>query len=180
MGWEIKMALTNKDIADFVQRLWANDYFRFELMSSMPVVTHFEREGNSLIVDYEFWDDGKSTGSQENFMFDIEIGNEYGWNFPANMQFVQLKDKFTWNTSEECENLSLELSEENHLDTDVTIYEWGDPELEDLVDSYFNPDMIGLESVRDMLIEKYHAKNGLPNYIPERLKGFFTQVINSA
>jgi len=174
------MALTNKSIAEFIRQLWANDYFRFELMSSMPVVTHFERDGNSLIVNFEFWDDGKSTGSQDNFMFDIEIGNEYGWNFPANMQFVKLTDKFTWNTAEECENLSLELSEEDHLDTDVSTYEWGDPELEEMVDSYFNLDMMSLEYLRDMLIERYDAKNGLPDFIPERLKVFFTKVVNSA
>jgi hypothetical protein len=173
------MVLTNNNIAEFIRQRWANDYFRFELMSSMPTVTHFERDGNSLIVDYEFWDEGKSTGSQENFMFDIEIGNEYGWNFPANMQFVKLKDKFTWNTLEECESLSPEPSEEDHLDTNVTTYEWGDPELEELVDSYFNPEMMGIESIRDMLIEKYDAKNGLPDFIPERLRAFFTRAISS-
>lgn len=175
------MVLTNNKIAEFIEQLWANDYFRFELMSSMPVVTHFERDGNSLTVDYEFWDDGSYVSdSQDNFLFDIEVGKEYGCNFPANMQYVKMKDRFTWKTPEECDNLSLELSEEDHLETDITSYSWGDPELEEMVDSYFNPDMMGLEYVRDMLIEKYDAKNGLPAFIPERLKGFFTKVINSA
>lgn len=173
------MALTNADIAKFIEQLWANDYFRFELMSSSPVVTHFERDGNSITVDYEFWDDGSYVSdSQENFLFDIDLANEYGCNFPANMQFVKMKDKFTWNTSEECENLSLEPSEEDHLGTNITTYSWGDPELEEMVDSYFNADMMGLEYVRDMLIEKYNAKHGLPEFIPERLRDFFQKVVD--
>jgi len=175
------MALTNIKVAEFIEQLWANDYFRFELMSSIPVVTHFERDGNSLTVNYEFWDDGSYVSdSQDNFLFDIEIGKEYGCNFPANMQYVKMKDKFTWKTPEECENLSLEPSEEDHLEVNITSYNWGDQELEEMVDVYFNPDMMGLEYVRDMLIERYDAKNGLPDFIPERLKGFFTQVVNSA
>lgn len=173
------MVLTNAAVAKFIQEVWENDYFRFELMSSSPVVTHFERDGNSITVDYEFWDDGSyASDSQDNFLFDIDIANEYGCNFPANMQFVKMKDKFTWHTSEDCENLSPEPSQEDHLDTNITTYNWGDPETEEMVSSYFNLDMMGIEHVRDMLIEKYDAKHGLPEFIPERLKEFFQKVLS--
>ena len=33
------------------------------------------------------------------------------------------------------------------------------------------------ESMKAMLLEKYDAANGLPGFIPDRLKGLFQQVV---
>jgi hypothetical protein len=91
------MNLNNELISNWIYERFQKDYFLFDRICSTPRIIHFELTGNSLIVEYEFWDDGHAnTDDQEFFIFDLEIGNEYGINYPAKLQLVKIKEKYTW------------------------------------------------------------------------------------
>ncbi len=51
------MALTKEKIARWIENRFANDYFQFDLICSPVEIIKFKQEGNTLEVDYEFWDD---------------------------------------------------------------------------------------------------------------------------
>jgi hypothetical protein len=119
-------------------------------------------------------DDGHASETEQDCLFDIEIGKEYGVNFPAQMQLVNFRDRYTWSTAEDCLNLNENFSDDM-LDTDITYIEWGDPRIEDWVEHYFS--IMDKESMQAMLLEKYDAANGLPDFIPERLKEAFTKIV---
>ena len=169
--------LTKEKIAGWIENRFANDYFRFDLICSPVEIIKFKQEGNMLEVDYEFWDDGHAYETQQDVLFDIEISKEYGVNFPARMQLVILKDRYTWTSVDECLSLSENFTEDM-LKTDIDYVEWGDARIEDWVEHYFS--MMDKESMQAMLLEKYDAANGLPDFIPDRLKGLFQQVVDMA
>ncbi len=169
------MALTNEKIARWIENRFANDYFRFDLICSPIEIINFRQVGNVLEVEYEFWDDGHAYETQQDVLFDLEISKEYDVNFPARMQLVTFKDRYTWTLEEECLSLSENFTEDM-LETDIDYIEWGDTRIEDWVEHYFS--LMDKESMKAMLIEKYNAKNGLPDFIPDRLKGLFQQVVD--
>lgn len=168
------MTLTKEQIAKWIEDRFANDYFRFDLICSPIEIINFKQESNVLEVEYEFWDDGHAYETQQDVIFDIEIGKEYGVNFPAQMQLVKFKDRYTWPSEEECLNLTENFSDDM-IDNDITYIEWGDPRIEDMVEHYLS--MVDKESMKAMLLEKYDADNGLPDFIPERLKAPFKAII---
>ena len=100
------MALTNEKIARWIENRFANDYFRFDLICSPIEIINFRQVGNVLEVEYEFWDDGHAYETQQDVLFDLEISKEYDVNFPARMQLVTFKDRYTWTLEEECLSLS--------------------------------------------------------------------------
>jgi hypothetical protein len=86
------MNLNNDLISNWIYERFQKDYFLFDRICSAPRIIHFELIDNSLIVEYEIWDDGHAdTDDQEFFIFDLEIGNEYGINYPAKLQLVKIK-----------------------------------------------------------------------------------------
>jgi hypothetical protein len=171
------MSLTNEKIARWIENRFANDYFRFDLICSPVEIIKFKQVGNVLEVNYEFWDDGHAYETQQDVLFDIEIGKEYGVNFPARMQLVTFKDRYTWTSADECLSLSENFIEDT-LETDIDYIEWGDTRIEDWLDHYFS--MMDKESMKAMLLEKYDAANGLPEFIPERLREPFKAVIEQS
>lgn len=173
------MSLNKENIANWLEKLIANDYFRFELICSNIEVTNFEQDGNTLTVEYHHWDDGRATDDSSYYIFDYKIGQEYGVNFPSLMMRVNLKDKFRWANTEKCLALDNDLLEEEHLDLKIEYFKWGDPEIENWVDYYFNFDDVDIDSLKEMLVEKYGAKEKLPEIIPLRLQDFFKKVLSS-
>ncbi len=174
------MNLDNESIASWIYARFKNNYFLYDRISSIPKVIGFTQNENSLEVEYEFWDDGHANSDdQDFFIFDIDIANEYGLNYPKQLQLVKLKDKFTWSSKEKCENLTLDIIKEEHLDLEINAFEWGDKEIESLVDDYFPIDISSGEEVKLMLIESYRADElGLPKCIPLRLKKYFQSIID--
>lgn len=146
----------------------------------MPKVIKFKKNRNTIIVEYEYWDDGHAESDNQNyFMFDISIQDEYGFNYPSQIDLVVIKTKFIWATIEKCQNLSVEIVEENDLGLEFSSYKWGDKEIEELVDTYFPINDSMDEEVKQMLIDKYKAhKKGLPKCIPLRLKNYFQEIID--
>ena len=171
------MSLTKEKIARWIENRFANDYFRFDLICSPVEIIHFNQNENVLEVEYEFWDDGHGTETEQDCLFKVEIGKEYGVNFPAQMQLVNFKDRYTWPTTIDCLNLNENFSDDM-LDMDITYIEWGDPRIEDWVELYFS--IMDKESMKAMLLEKYDAANGLPDFIPERLKAPFKELIEQS
>ena len=168
------MTLTKQKIAEWIEQRFANDYFRFDLICSPVEIINFKQEKNVLEVEYEFWDDGHASETDQDCLFDVAIGKEYGVNFPAQMQLVNFKDRYTWPTIEDCLNLKDNFSDDM-LDMNITYIEWGDPRIEDWIEHYFS--IMDKESMQAMLLEKYDAANGMPEFIPKRLRAPFKKVI---
>ncbi len=172
------MSLTKERIANWLEQQMANDYFRFDLICSNITVIDFDLDGSSLRVDYTFWDDGRSiSDNQQNFLFDITLGHEYGVNFPAQMQLAHFIDKFHWRSALECQELSAQPFQVDNELSDCDYYDWGDPLLDEWVDTYM--DQLDKESMADMLIEQYHANNGLPSFIPNILVPYFQEMVTA-
>lgn len=172
------MNLTNEKIADFIQKLYQDDYFRFDHISSRIEVASFIQNENQLIVDFEFWDDGHANeGAPEYFLFDIEACDEYGVYFPSSIQLVKIKGTFKWQTKSDCENLNENLIEEFEDVIDVICYKWGDPEIEMFISEYVEADKEGL---KDILVNHYDVINkGYPNFIHQALRPHFMKIINN-
>jgi hypothetical protein len=172
------MSLSKSKISNWIEQRFADDYFRFDLICSEVTVLSYEQDGSSLRVDYKFWDDGHSiSDNQQNFLFNIKLADEYGVNFPAQMQLVHFIDKFYWQSALECEELSVEPFQSDNELTDVDYYDWGDPLLDKWIKIYI--DKIDKESMADMLIEQYDAKNGLPTFIPNILVPYFQEMVTA-
>lgn len=165
-------------LASWIEDLWANDQFRHDLMST-PVVVHHAVlvDDRTLEVKYEFWDDEHHVSdAQENFLFDIEDGYEYGENFPTHLLHVVQTFRYQWETASDRAALNKNLIAEDFIDQDITYCDWNDPKIpDDLVDAYVNG--IGAEYMSLMLFEKYDASNGLPAFIPERLRPQFSRIL---
>jgi hypothetical protein len=174
------MNINNECISNWIYERFKADYFKFDRICSAPKIIEFVENENSLIVEYEFWDDGHAeSDNQDFFMFDIKIGNDYGFNYPAQLQLIRLKDRFIWGSVEQYKILSPEVIDEEHLSTEINVFEWGDKEIEELVNLYFPDDISSNENVKKMLIEAYKADQiGLPKCIPTRLINYFQSIIN--
>ena len=172
------MSLNKERIASWLEQQFADDYFRFDLICSNISVIDFEQDGCSLRVEYTFWDDGHSiSDNQQNFLFDINLADEYGVNFPAQMQLAHFIDKFHWRSALECEELSAEPFKIDNELTDVDYYDWGDPLLDEWIETFMS--QLDKESMADMLIEQYDAKNGLPTFIPNILVPYFQEMVSA-
>jgi hypothetical protein len=77
-------------------------------------------------------------------------------------------------TKEDCEQLK-EPAEANE-NCDTKIYEWGDPEIDKFIEGYLHNDNFWLA---EMLINYYDAKNGLPSFIPIKLKPYFEAIVKT-
>lgn len=173
-------SLDKKKLAGWIYELWADDYNRCFLMST-PVEIHkaILIDDRTIEVQFEFWDDEHHvTDDQECFMFDIDIGNEYGENFPAHLVNVLHTVRYTWKTVEDRQVLSKNLESEDLIEQDIFCCEWDDPKIsDDLIEhfiAYNNPDFL-----KAMLLERYNAVSGLPKCIPDRLAPYFTKILNS-
>ena len=165
-------------LASWIEALWANDQFRYELMST-PVVVHHAIlvDDRTLEIKFEFWDDEHHVSdAQENFLFDIEDGHEYGVNFPTHLLHLVQTWRYQWKTAADREALCNNLIAEEFIDQDIANCDWDDPKIpDDLVGAYING--IDAESMSLMLIEKYDAAKGLPSFIPERLTPQFFRIL---
>jgi len=170
------MSLDKEKITNWLLKRYEEDYFRFDDISLGLDVTHFEQNDNQLSVTYEFWYDGHKDKIPENFLFDFDTEDQYGVNFPSKMQLVKIKGIYTWPSKEECELLNDNLSDEIEDVDEMVTYKWGDPEIDQFIEIYLNNDK---ESLRDMLINYYHAENGMPDFIPKKLKPYFEKLILS-
>jgi len=171
------MSLTKEKIADWINKRYQDDYFRFEDASSGIEVTHFIQNENQLIVDYEFWNDGHANkGAPEFFLFDIELCDEYDVYFPSTMEYIKIVGTFKWQTKTECENLSENLLEEFEDVIDDIVYKWGDPEIDMFISDYIEAEK---DNLKDLLIDHFDVvTNGFPEFIPEALRPYFMKVIN--
>lgn len=166
------MSLSKEAIAECIEQNIADDYHRFDYICSEVTVINFEQFENSLIVEYSFWDDGHATGDQSYYLFDLD--NEYGVNFPASMQHIKIKAKLTWESSAELESLNANFYEEDIDPVDITIYYWGDPEIDEWIEHYLQNDP---EHLALMLIEHYHADTKMPEFIPACLIPYFQKIV---
>ena len=171
------MSLTKEKIADWINKRYQDDYFRFEDASSGIEVTHFIQNENQLIVDYEFWNDGHANkGAPEFFLFDIELCDEYDVYFPSTIEYVKIVGTFKWQTKTECENLSENLLEEFEDVIGDIVYKWGDPEIDMFISDYIEAEK---DNLKDLLIDHFDVvTNGFPEFIPEALRPYFMKVIN--
>lgn len=170
--------LHKERIACWIHDLWADDPYRHYLMSTPVEVNDAVLvDDRTIQVQYEFWDDEcHVSDDQRNFMFDIEIGKEYGENFPTHLTHVLHTVRYTWKTPDDRITLSHNLEDEDLIEQEIVYCGWDDPSISnELIDLFFlfnNP-----EFLRAMLLEKYDAANGLPTFIPERLVPYFTKII---
>lgn len=171
------MGFDNEKLARWLEDLYAKDYFRFDQLSSPITVSSFKQDNNKLSVEYEFWDDGHANkGAPEYFLFDVAAGDEYGVNFPSVMQLIKIEGNFSWPTKNDCDLLNENLIEEIEKVKEVIVYKWGDPEIDKFIEHYLEQDK---ENLIDMLINYYDARNGLPEFVPQKLKPYFEKLILS-
>jgi hypothetical protein len=172
------MSLTKESIENWIDQIViGDDYFRHEWKSSGTEVLSFIQEENVLTVEYQFFDDGKAIGEQQAYLFDIDWCKEYDVYFPAYIQLVSITEKFTWPTADDLLNLSRNLVEQDMLENDTEIFEWGAQEIEPLIEDYLNQN--DKEAMKAMLIEKYGADKAMPDVIPECLRPIFQDIISA-
>jgi hypothetical protein len=174
---ELDMAHKNEDIADWIREIWAADYFRFDDIQADFKVISFKRVDDSLFVKISFVGDESKKGvdSESLVLFRYDPENHRGF-FPGCVQIITVEEKYTWENSEKCDSLAEHISEDT-LDVDVDYVDWDDPILsndavEQLVNSYDQ------YAIADTLVNKFGARNNLPDFIPERLKPHFKKIID--
>jgi len=172
------MSLTKNSIENWIDRIViGDDYFRQQWKSSGTEVLNIVQEDNVLTVEYQFFDDGRATGEQQAYLFDIDWCKKYDVYFPAYVQRVTITEKFTWPTADDLLNLSRNLVEQDMLENDTEIFEWGAPEIEPLIEDYLS--QMDKKAMKVMLIEKYGADKVMPDVIPECLHPIFQGIISS-
>lgn len=170
------MSLTKEKIAEWFGQNIANDYFAFEHICSEVTVLNFKKNNTTLIVEYQFWDDGSAISDlQDNFLFDIAIGAEYGVNFPTGLQLYKFEDTFSWNNEADLENLNQNYHDQTSVVLDVRVYKWGDEEINSWINHYICA--LDQKSMALMLVERYQADVKFPNFIPECLAPHFRKII---
>lgn len=171
-------SLDKETLGRWIERLWADDYNRSFLMNT-PVNVEWAvlLDQKTVEAQFQFWDDEHHiTDDQSCFMFDINIGNEYGENFPAHLVDVTMRVKYRWPTPEDRLNLTLDLEDEELIEQDIFVTEWDSPKItNELVQHFISG--IKPKFMRAMLVEKYDAVNGLPPSIPERLVPSFERIV---
>jgi hypothetical protein len=172
------MSLTKESIENWIDRtVIGEDYYRDEWKSSRTEVLNFVQEDNVLTVEYQFFDDGKAVGEQQAYLFDIDWCQEYDVYFPAYIQRVSITEKFTWPTANDLLNLSRNLVEQDMLENDTEIFDWGAPEIEPRIEDYLS--QMDKEAMKAMLIENYCADKVMPDVIPECLRPIFQGIISA-
>jgi hypothetical protein len=174
------MRLNKEKIAEWISQRYADDYFKFYLVSHCAdiEVESYQQEDAELTVVYNYWDDGQyASDCQDYFLFDIKVASNYGVNFPKVFQLVRCTDKYGWSTSEECLALSENLIDLEEVDVEIEMYHWGDPEVEQFIAHYVS-DLYLEKEFAEMLIEAYDAKNGLPSFIPDCLVPHFEKIVS--
>jgi hypothetical protein len=170
--------LNKESVENWIDRIViGDDYFRYEWKTSGTEVLNFDQEDNVLTVKYQFFDDGRAVGEQKVYLFDIGWCKEHDVYFPAYVQRVTITEKFSWPTSDDLINLSLNLVEQDILENDVEVFEWGAPEIEPLIEDYLS--QMDKDAMKEMLIEKYGADKVMPDFIPECLRPIFQGIISS-
>jgi hypothetical protein len=172
------MALDKQKLAKLIQKEWADDYFRFELISTPIEVVEVAQTENTLKVTYTFWDDYHHvTDDPNNFLFDLDLGNEYGVNFPSGLNFCKVEGLLTWNTKLDCDNLSSDLVSEEVIEVDTNYEDWDSQLISDsLIEDFIS--RVDKDSMVEMLKNEYQAEISLPNFIPERLRPYFQKMLD--
>jgi hypothetical protein len=170
------MSLSKEKISKWIESNISNDSYKHEIICSEVTVHAFKQIDNKLEVEYSFWDDLHFDASnQENFLFDISIGENYGVNFPKNFDYVLCKDIYNWPNASDCEQLKSNLINIDEKITDIKKFSWDDSETQKFIDIYFNA--IDKVSMTEMLINEYEAKKSMPSFIPKCLLPFFQKMV---
>jgi len=171
------MSHTKERIAEWIVGEWADDYYKFDNIQADFKVLDFERTGNSIIVQYSFVGDDTKKGadSESLVLFRYDPASHDGF-FPRQLQIVTLKDQYTWGSSDGCNRLAAGYDMES-IDCDVDYVDWDDPRLSDEVVEKLVDDSDHW-AIAETLINLYDAKTKVPDFVPERLKPYFIEIIN--
>ncbi len=171
------MSLDKQKIARLIEKKWGDDYFRYELISTSVEVINVVQMENILKVTYTFWDDYHHVSDDPgNFLFDLDLGKEYGVNFPAGLHFCRAEGVLAWNTKLDCDNLSSDLVSEEVVEVDTSYEDWDSQHISDsLIEDFIS--RVDKESMVDMLKNEYQAEFTLPDFIPERLRPYFQKML---
>ena len=171
------MSLSNEKIAEWIGDNISNDPTRYDFICSNVTVHSFKQIDNILEVEYSFWDDCHfDSSNQENFLFEINIGKEYGVNFPKHLDHISCKDIYKWPTASDCEQLKSNFTDVEEEIAEIRNLTWNDYETEQFIDVYFAD--IDKASMAEMLINEYNAKESIPSFIPTRLIPYFQKIIS--
>lgn len=170
------MSHTKEQIADWISNQWASNYFRFDDIQADFRVLSFERVDNSLHVTVSFIADESKKGyeTESLVMFRYDPANHQGF-FPKYLQIVALSETYTFENSEDCDELAEPASEDTGVE-DVQYVDWDDPRLSDEIvaellrsnDEY---------AIAETLINLHGAKKQMPDFVPARLKPHFEKMI---
>jgi len=171
------MTHTNEQLATWIAGEWAKDYFRFDDIQAEFKVLNFLRTDNSLCVQCSFIADETKKGndSESLVLFRYDPENYDGF-FPSQFQIVTMEIKYTWDDSSGCDSLASGYNEEDVLQ-DVDYVDWDDPVLSDEVVEIL---LAGIDTYAAAvtLINLYNAKAKMPDFVPNRLKMYFSKIIN--
>lgn len=171
------MSLSKEKLAKWIYDNMVNDPFKYEYICSKVTVHDFKQLDNRLEVEYSFWDDLHSDSTnQNNFLFDIFLGKEYGVNFPRNFDLIKCKDTYIWPSSEDCEELRENLSDINEEIADIVSYSWDDKETHELIELYISD--VDKKSFVEMLVNEYKANVSFPTFIPKCLIPHFEIILS--
>ncbi len=172
------MKNTKEKIATWILDEWAKNYFRFNDIQADFKVLSFEQTENVLSVKCSFVSDESKNSSELDslVMFRYDPENYDGF-FPSQVQIITLEVKYTWVDNESCDSLASGYSEEisSH---DVDYVNWNDPKINDEVVKIL---LNGTDqyAVAETLINLHDAKVKMPDFVPDRLKSYFSKIITA-
>ena len=108
-------------------------------------------------------------------MFRYDPENYDGF-FPSQFQIVTLEIEYTWDDSKSCDALASGYNEEILL-CDVDYVDWDDPKLcDEAVEILLSK--TDLQAVTETLVNVYNATTKMPDFVPNRLKTYFSKMLN--
>jgi hypothetical protein len=171
------MRHTKEQLETWIQARYAADYYRFEWIQEDFKVLSFHSDEKSLNVVYRFVSDESKLGNDSEglvlFHFDEESWNGF---FPNELQIVTIEEKYIWKTKKDCENLSDDFDIED-ISHDIEWITWDDKKISDetvlqMAQSYDE------DAIVETLVGKHSAATKMPEFVPERLKGYFQSLID--
>ena len=167
---------TNEQLATWIAGEWAKDYFKFDDIQAEFKVLSSLRTDNSLCLQCSFVADETKKGndSEDLVMFRYDPENYDGF-FPSQFQIVTLEIKYTWSDNLGCDALASGYSEDMSLQG-VDYVGWDDPKLSDEVVEIL---LSGCDqyAAAETLINLYDAEAKMPDFVPDRLKLQFSQLV---
>ena len=163
---------TVAEMETFLIGEWEEDFNMSKILNYGIEVTLVLRLGAAAIrYEVKFFSDPSEFDEKRFKLFDYLEGGF----FPTCIQRMTMRERFVWETPEQCDRLTSNYCPE-HQDLDVQDLEWDDPEFPDELFSKCVEHFEFFE-IGQALVTLYSADTAIPDFVPLRLRPYFLKAI---